>query len=118
MAKKRFSKARAWAGRRYSNRGAYYARAKGFYGKTGLTLNAPFMAGAAAAFVLPENEMLTVGGLLGATAPVKGLGPVKGAAQGYIFGQVLQKYVLPKLGVNIGNIMGQGNNSYPGSNII
>jgi hypothetical protein len=62
--------------------------------------------------------MLTVGGLLGATAPVKGLGPIKGAAQGYIFGQVCQKWVLPKLGINIGNVMGAGSSNYAGSNIV
>lgn len=109
---KRFSKARAWAGRRYANRAAYYTKARSFgsaaYKRSGLQLNAPFLAGAAAAFVLPENEMLTVGGLLGATAPVRGLGPIKGAAQGYVFGQVCQKWLLPKLGVNIGNVMGAG----------
>lgn len=115
---KRFSRARAWAGRRYAKRGAYMARARGVYNKTGLNLSMEYMAGFVGAFVLPENEMLSIGAAAVAVAPIKGLGKVKGAGQGYLAGQIVQKWLLPKLGINIGNIMGAGNNNYPGSNII
>lgn len=120
MAKRRF---RGYAKKAWSNRGSYYSRARSFAGRSyggkfGLNINMPFVAGFAAAFVAPENEMLTVGSLAAATLPVKGMGSVKGAAQGYVLGQVTQKWLLPKLGINIGNIMGQGQTTYPGSNIV
>lgn len=103
----------------WRNRARYaYGKGRKAYNKMGLNINMPFMAGFAGAFILPENEMLTVGSLVGATAPIKGLGMVKGAAQGYVLGQVTQKWILPKLGINFGNIMGPGQNNYPGSNIV
>lgn len=112
MAKRRF---RGYAKTAWANRGRYYGKAKGLYGKTGLTITPTFLAGVGAALVLPDNEMLTVGTLAGATLPVRGLGPVKGFSQGYVLGQLAQKYILPKLGINFGNVMG-GNTSY--SNIV
>lgn len=107
----RFSRVRKF----YGNRAAYYTKARGYaskaYAKSGLNLNTTFLAGVGAALVVPDNEMLTVGTLIGATMPIKGMGQVKGFSQGYVFGQVVQKYVLPKLGINFGNVMG-GNASY------
>lgn len=95
-------------GRSYASRG--YGYGKRAYAKSGLNLNLPFMGGVVAAFAVPQNTDLDMAAIMVAAAPVKGLGKVKGAAQGYIFGQALQHWLLPKAGVNIpdfaGNILG------------
>lgn len=93
---------RQWATSRYSSA---KTRAISAYNKSGLNLSMPFMAGVAAAFVMPANPNIDMIGVAIATAPVKGFGKFKGAAQGYVFGQAMQHYILPRVGVNIPDLM-------------
>lgn len=108
MAKGKYrAKARSYGkrGYGYAKRGYNFSN-KSYGGKFGLTITPAFIAGAVAAFVVPDNAMLDAGGIALACAPVKGLGPAKGAAQGYVLGQLMQQFVLPKLGINVPNLMG------------
>lgn len=102
----RFRRARA----AWSNRKAYYGRARGYakraYGKTGLTITPSFMAGFGAAFVVPDNPMLDAGSIVVSTFPIRGKGKFEQLAKGYLLGQLTQQFILPKLGINFGNIMG------------
>lgn len=102
----RFSRARKY----YGNRKAYYAKARGYgkkaYNMAGLRITPEFMAGFGAAFVVPDNAMLDAAAIVGTTLPIKGLGKVRGVASGYLLGQLTQQFILPKLGINFGNVMG------------
>lgn len=75
----------------YANRAAYYSRAKGYYGRAQginnkfLGINSMFLIGAAGGWFLPHNQLIDNAAVLAAVAPIKGLGPVKKAAQGYVF---------------------------------
>lgn len=108
------AKARSYGSRAYGG-------ARRAYSKSGLNLSMEFMAGLAGAFVMPANPNIDMVGVAVACAPVKGLGKVKGVAQGYVFGQAVQHYILPRLGVNIPDLMNAGNllgGSSAGSNVI
>lgn len=60
------------------------------------------LGGIAAAFVMPQNQDIDMGAIMIATAPVKFVPwQARKATSGYIFGQALQHWALPKLGVNI-----------------
>lgn len=102
----RFSRARKYWG----NRKAYFGKARGYaksaYARSGLNITPEFMAGFGAAFVVPDNPMLDAGSIIGATLPLKGMGKIKGVSQGYLLGQLTQQFILPKLGINFGNVMG------------
>lgn len=94
----------------YRGRASYYGgRAKSFgkkaYAKSGLNLSVPFLAGLAGAFVMPADPRIDMVGVAVATVPIKGLGKVKGVAQGYVFGQAMQHYVLPMVGINIPDVL-------------
>lgn len=89
--------------RAYASRGRGYA--KKAYAKSGLNLSMEFLAGLAGAFVVPANPQIDMVGVAVACAPVKGLGKIKGVAQGFVFGQAMQHYVLPRVGINIPDIM-------------
>lgn len=93
---------RQWAGARYSSA---KSRGRSAYNKSGLNLSMPFIAGLAAAFVMPADPKIDMAGVAVATMPIKGLGKIKGAAQGYVFGQAMQHYVLPMVGINIPDVM-------------
>lgn len=99
---KRFAKYRGKA-RSYASRG--YAGARRAYSKSGLNLTSSFLIGLAGAFVMPANPMIDMAAVAVACAPVKGLGKVKGVAQGYALGQACQHYLLPQVGINIPDIM-------------
>lgn len=103
------------------NRGGYGAWRRGrgyrrsyFVGSnkgTGLKLTMPFLAGVAGSFVIPAsstNGMVDTAIIAAAVAPVSGIGTVKGAAQGYILGKLLQTF--------IGNPLAQSGNS--GNNVV
>lgn len=111
----------------YARRGISYARsgyrgARRAYSKTGMNLSMEFLAGLAGAFVVPANPDIDMVGVAVACAPIKGLGKVKGVAQGFVFGQAMQHYVLPKVGINIPDIMNAtnllGGSNTSGSNTI
>lgn len=96
----------------YSNRGAYYAKARSYgskaYAKSGLNLSPAFIAGAVGSFAVPMAGINTSGLIdtaiiAGATAPVKGLGQAKGACQGYLFGKVIQSFIGNPLTSSAGN---------------
>lgn len=83
--------------RRYRARaGGYYRRGRAFYSKNrrGI-IGGAFLAGAAASFVAPTtgNQLADTAILAAAVAPIKGLGPVKGAAQGWVLGKIVQQFV-------------------------
>lgn len=85
--------------RRYASRGYGFARRA--YGRSGLNLSMPFMAGAAlGAFTEVDNNIPNEIKILAATAPVRGFGMVKGFAQGMLFGDVLYKYIKGGIGSN------------------
>lgn len=96
------SKARSYGTRAYSG-------ARKAYSKSGLNLSTEFLAGLAGAFIVPANPNIDMVGVAVACAPIKGLGKVKGVAQGFVFGQAMQHYVLPRVGINIPDIMNAGN---------
>lgn len=97
MARRRYRSGRSF--RRYASRGYGFARRA--YGKSGLNLSMPFLAGAAlGAFTDIDNNIPTEIKILGATAPVRGFGMVKGFAQGMLFGDVLYKYIKGGIGSN------------------
>lgn len=78
----------------WGNRRAYYSTARSYasraYNKSGLNLSTPFIVGAAASVLLPQQSaQVNAIAMLGASAPIKGFGAIKGAAQGYIFGEAL-----------------------------
>lgn len=58
-------------------------------------------AGILAAFAVPQNTDIDMAAIMVAAAPVRGLGKIKGFAQGYVFGQALQHWLLPKAGIVI-----------------
>lgn len=83
--------------RRYGSRATIiYRRGRSFYGRNrrGIVGGA-FLAGAAASFVAPTtgNAMADTAILAAAVAPIKGLGPIKGAAQGWVLGKIVQQFV-------------------------
>lgn len=96
-------------GRSYASKG--YGYGKRAYAKSGLNLNLPFMGGLVAAFAIPQHRDIDMAAIMVASAPVKGLGKAKGAAQGYIFGQALQHWLLPKANIVIPDF---GANIIPG----
>lgn len=96
------SKARSYGTRAYGG-------ARKAYSKSGLNLSMEFLAGLAGAFVVPANPNVDMIGVAVACAPIKGLGKVKGVAQGFVFGQAMQHYVLPRVGINIPDLMNAGN---------
>lgn len=80
----------------YARRGRmYYGRARRFVGrsygsKVGLNVSIPFLAGVAIGYTDLDQKIPSQLVLGAATAPVKGLGTVKAAAQGIIFGNLIQ----------------------------
>lgn len=92
------AKARSYGSRAYSG-------ARKAYNKSGLNLTSSFLIGLAGAFVMPQNSMIDMAAVAVACAPVKGLGKVKGVAQGYALGQACQHYLLPQVGINIPDVM-------------
>lgn len=83
--------------RRYGSRATIvYRRGRNFYSKNrrGIVGGA-FLAGAAASFVAPTtgNQLADTAILAAAVAPIKGLGPVKGAAQGWVLGKIVQQFI-------------------------
>lgn len=81
---------------RTSYRSRTYAKGRSVYKKSGLNLTMPFMAGLIAGYTKFDN-MLPAELVLGAaTAPVKGFGTVKAAAQGLIFGNMIQRIIQNK----------------------
>lgn len=115
-------------------RNNYYAGSRGrglnrrFYagnrkGTMGLYISTPHMAGIAAAFAVPQNTDIDMAAVGVATAPVRGFGAAKQFAAGYAFGQVLQHWALPKLGIRIpdfgaGVIPGIGTGNTTGNNVV
>lgn len=92
MARRRYSR-RSYAPRRSFRR---FSRPK-----NGLNITTAFLGGIAGAFMLPASPQIDMAGVAVATAPIRGLGAVKGIAQGFVFGQAMQHYLLPMLGINI-----------------
>lgn len=82
--------------RGYARRGRMYAgRARRFAGrsygsKVGLNVSMPFLAGVAIGYTDLDSKIPSQLVLGAATAPIKGLGTVKAAAQGIIFGNLIQ----------------------------
>ena len=82
--------------RRYARRGRmYYGRARRFAGrsyggKVGLNISMPFIAGAVVGYTDMDQKIPSQLVLGAATAPIKGIGTVKAAAQGIIFGNLVQ----------------------------
>ncbi len=94
------------ARRRYykkSYRRSYSSR-KFYSKKGGLSIGMEFIAGLVGAFVMPASPQIDMAGVAVATAPVRGIGKIKAMAQGYVFGQSMQHYVLPAFGVNIPDV--------------
>lgn len=116
----RFRRTRsAWGNRRaYVSRARGYARGgynrmnKSYGGRFGLRITPTWAASFVAAFVVPDNSMIDAAAIAGATAPVKGMGMIRDAASGYLAGQLTQQFILPKLGININNIMGGTQNRF------
>jgi hypothetical protein len=69
----------------------YYGRARRYGSKVGLNVNMPFLAGAVIGFSDLDEKIPAQIVLGAATVPVRGLGTVKAAAQGIIFGNLLQQ---------------------------
>ena len=89
-----FRKGRGYAGYSKGNLGF------GF-GKFGLSLSIPFIAGIAVGMTDLDNQISAPIKLALACAPVRGLGPVKAVAQGMVLGDMIQHYTgfsLPLLG--------------------
>lgn len=114
-------------------RNNYYAGSRGkgfgrrFYvgnrkGTMGVKVGTPFLLGALAAFAVPQNTDIDMAALMIGTAPVRGLGAFKGGAQGYVFGQALQHWLLPKAGIVIPDLAGSalsfGSSSVRSGNVI
>jgi len=78
--------ARYYRRRRYYRRGgSRKSNSNNLFG-----INPMFILGAVIPFVTPSNSNLFEIGAVLATVPVKGLGPIKKIAQGYILGQVIE----------------------------
>jgi hypothetical protein len=58
-------------------------------------MSGTYLAGIAASFVMPTtgNQMADTAIMAAAVAPIPGFGPIKGAAQGYILGKILQSFI-------------------------
>ena len=78
--------------RRTSSRRSYRSRASGAYKKTGLSLSMPFLIGAAVGLSNLDNKIPKDLTLVAATAPIRGFGSIKAAAQGVILGNVVQHF--------------------------
>lgn len=78
--------------RRSYGRRPYYASRRGGSrrGGMGLNLNPAFLAGAAIGFSDLDKNIPGQVVLGAATAPIRGLGMIKGVAQGIIFGNLVQ----------------------------
>ena len=73
----------------------YYGRARRFAGrsyggKVGLNISMPFIAGAVVGYTDMDQKIPSQLVLGAATVPVRGAGMVKAAAQGIIFGNLIQ----------------------------
>ena len=73
----------------------YYGRARRFAGrsyggKVGLNISMPFIAGAVVGYTDMDSKIPSQLVLGAATVPVRGAGMVKAAAQGIIFGNLIQ----------------------------
>jgi hypothetical protein len=78
--------------RRYSYaRRAYRFGGRPYGGRIGLNISPAFIAGAMLGLTDLDQKIPAQAVLIGATAPVRGLGVVKGGCQGIIFGNTLQQ---------------------------
>lgn len=79
---------RGYGGRR--NRGGF-----------GIRITPEWLLGFVGAFAVPQNPLIDGIAMVGACAPVKGLGKSRGVAMGYTCGQATQHLLLPQAGINI-----------------
>jgi hypothetical protein len=83
--------------RSYGGRRPYYsARSGGRRGGVGINLSMPFLAGAIVGYTDMDNKIPAQLVLGAASAPVRGMGVLKGAAQGVVFGNLIQQIVASK----------------------
>lgn len=79
--------------RSYSRRPYYRAKRYGGSrrGGFGLKLSMPFLIGCAVGFTDMDQKLPAQAVLGAATAPVRGMGAIKAAAQGVVFGNLIQQ---------------------------
>jgi len=89
---RRYKRARGYARRGYGYARRGYSMAGRSYGsKIGLSISPAFIAGVLIGLTDLDQKIPAHAVLIGAAAPVKGLGVVKAGAQGIIFGNTIQQ---------------------------
>lgn len=111
----------------YPNSRSFYARRVGYYNrrprnayrgyqKKGsdfkFVRSTPWLLGALVGLTDIDNKIPATAKVLAATMPVSGRigGKIRGVGQGMCFGDVIQKNILPMLGIKIGAGANTGNN--------
>lgn len=95
--------------KRYTPRNRYYQSknwSRRTQNKMGINLSTPFLAGALLGFTNHDKAIPPTILLATATAPLRGIGTIKAAAQGVIFGNMLQTFTGRQSGGSNGSASG------------
>lgn len=93
----RFRRFKRYGSRAYAGGKRFYGRARSVNNKF-FGVNMGFIAGAAAGYFLPHNQLIDNGAVIAAVVPVKGLGIVKQASQGYVFAHAVKSLISGGIG--------------------